>query len=589
MIFHKNYMNIRFFLLTLIYQTCQSIKIGSFSYLLTIKPSTHIRFGDYQINGLIKVSKQLNVSVEKLSKEFITTFKYDHIVEKIKFENPGFINIFLHPKWIADHINNIITLPNFGIITNQPQTVVVDYSSPNIAKEMHVGHLRSTVIGDSVARILSFLGHKVIRANHIGDWGTQFGMIIAYIKNHKPHSFPLKNIHKLSTLESFYRSAKKQYDNDPNFAKLARNYVVKLQKGDNNCQQLWKYLVDISVLNNQKLYLKLNISLTKQDIKGESSYKNMLPNIVNDLKNKKIAIVSNNAIIVPFNNSYINKDKTLFGVIIQKQDGGYLYSTTDIACIRYRCEILKADRIIYYTDSRQKQHLMQVWKIADLAGYVKKSVSLEHHICGMLLNKNGKPFQTRSGKSLKLNTLLNESWNRARRLIHNKNPNLGYTKLNKLACIVSVGSIKYAELSKNRTTNYIFNWNNILNFEGNTALYIQYAYTRIFSLFKKLDRSNLQEKYFYIQLHTAEEKLLAVCLLQFNETITIVSDYGTPHILCSYLYKLSVLFSSFYERCPILTENNINTKCSRLQLSLFTAHILKKGLNLLGIKTPEYM
>lgn len=582
-------MNIQNFLLKHIHQACQLTRIKSLSHLITIQPSTHIRFGDYQINGLITISKTLKIPIKKLAEEIISVFCCKNIAQTIKFENPGFINIFLKPKWIEEQINHISLLSNFGIIAKKIQTIVIDYSSPNIAKEMHVGHLRSTVIGDSVARVLSFLGHKVIRVNHIGDWGTQFGMIIAYIKKNKPYYFPLKKTHTLSILEKYYQSAKKQYDNDPIFAKLARHYVVKLQAGDTECHRLWRYLVNISILNNQKLYKKLNITLKKTDIKGESTYHSMLSDIVKDLRTKKLAILSNNAIVVPLENYYINKYHTSFGVIIQKKDGGYLYSTTDIACIKYRCEILHADRIIYYTDSRQQQHLMQAKKIADLAGYTKKSILLEHHICGMLLQKNNKPFQTRSGNTLKLITLLDEAFNRAYRIIYHKNPNLRYTQLNKLAHIISVGAIKYAELSKNRTTNYIFNWNNILNFEGNTALYIQYAYTRIFSIFKKLNRLELKKQYFYIRLYKREEILLAICLLKLHETIVTVAKYGTPHILCSYLHKTSVLFSSFYENCPILTEKNIYIKCSRLQLSLFTAHVLKTGLNLLGIKTSEYM
>lgn len=582
-------MNIQNFLLKCMLQACQVLKIESVSYALIVKPSSHIQFGDYQINGLINMSKKLNISTEQLAQKLIAAFNNDHIVKKIKFEKPGFINIFLKSEWIANQINNITELPNFGIITDNPKTIIIDYSGPNIAKEMHVGHLRSTVIGDSIVRILSFLGHKVIRVNHIGDWGTQFGMMIAYIKHNKPKFSLSKKNHKLSVLEHFYQAAQKQYNNDPKFSKLARDYVVKLQNGDNYCQKLWRYLVNLSILNNQKLYSKLNITLKITDIKGESSYHHMLSNIITDLKKKKLAIISDNAVIVPMKHSYTNKHNISFGVIIQKKDGGYLYSTTDIACIKYRCKILKADRIIYYTDSRQKQHLMQAWKIANLAGYIKKSVSLEHHMCGMLLNKNGKPFKTRSGDTLKLTTFLNKAFSKAYYLIHQKNPKLGYSKLSKLAHIISIGSIKYAELSRNRTTNYIFNWNNILNFEGNTALYIQYAYTRIFSIFKKLNRSNLNKTSLHIKLYTQEEKRLAISLLQFNETIFIVADKGTPHLLCSYLYKVSILFSLFYEHCPILSEKEIHIQYSRLQLSLFTAHILKKGLNLLGIKTPEYM
>lgn len=583
-------MNIQKFLLKHLYQTFILIKIQSFSNLISIHPSKHIKFGNYQVNGLITVSKHLDISIETLANTIIQSLNLNEVAEIIKFEKPGFINIFLKKRWIENQINNIFLLPNFGITIIKPQTIIIDYSSPNIAKEMHVGHLRSTIIGDSIARILSYLRHNVIRVNHIGDWGTQFGMLIAYIKKYKPNNFLLNKTHNtLSTVEYFYQNAKKEYDINPTFADTARNYVVKLQQGDSECNQIWKYLVDISISNNQKLYSRLNITLKKKNILGESAYHNMIPDIISDLKNKKIAIKSNNAIVVLMKQNNINQNDSNFGVIIQKKDGGYLYSTTDIACIKYRCETLQADRIIYYTDSRQKQHLTQAWEIANRAGYIKKSMSFEHHICGMLLKKNGKPFQTRSGNVLKLTTLLDEALERAHLLIHKKNPYLGHNKIRKLAHIISIGAIKYAELSKNRTTNYIFNWDNVLNFEGNTALYIQYAYTRICSICKKFKPLHLLDKNYSIQLNSSEEIKLATNLLQFNEIIDTVANQGTPHILCSYLHQLASSFSSFYEHCPILTIQNIHIKYSRLKLAKFTAHTLKQGLHLLGIKTSEYM
>lgn len=582
-------MNIQRFLLKHIYQAFISINIEPFFHLIQIHPSTHIKFGNYQINGLIIVSKNLNIPIEKLSEILLKTLKLNNVAEMIQFEKPGFINIFLKTQWIENQINNIVSLPRFGITITKPQNIIIDYSSPNIAKEMHVGHLRSTVIGDSIARILSYLGHHIIRVNHIGDWGTQFGMIIAYIKKYNIHTFSINTIQTLSIIEYFYREAKKEYDTNPEFAESARNYVVKLQQNDPECHKIWKYLVNISISNNQKLYTRLNITLKRKDIMGESAYRNMLPDIITDLKNKNIAVKSNNALVVFLNKTNINHSHSNFGVIIQKKDGGYLYSTTDIACIKYRCKILNADRIIYYTDSRQKQHLIQAWEIANKAGYITKLVSLEHHACGMLLGKDGKPFKTRSGNALKLTTLLDEAWNRAHILIRKKNPHLKYNKIHKLTHIISIGAIKYSELSKNRTTNYIFNWDNMLNFEGNTAPYIQYAYTRISSILKKINQSILQNKNYSIKLNSKEEISLAIYLLQFHETIDTVSKKGTPHLLCAYLYKLSTSFSLFYENCPILTINNTYIKYSRLKLAQLTACVLKKGLHLLGIKTSEYM
>lgn len=582
-------MNIQTFLLEKINQTLNKIGIQDFSNLIKIQQTNKKKFGNYQINGLITISKIINIPTEKFIKNVINFLNLNYIAEKIKTEQPGFINIFLNPKWIEDQINHIFFSPRLGISSINPQIIIIDYSSPNVAKEMHVGHLRSTVIGDSVARILSFLGHKVIKVNHIGDWGTQFGMLIAYIEKNKHHKSIFNQTISIARLEHFYQKAKIQYDNNPDFAKLARAYVVKLQKGDKYCHEIWKNLVKISILNNQKIYSRLHITLKENDIMGESLYHSLLPDIITDLTNKGLAVVNNGAVVVFIKNSS-NKLGKPFGVIIKKQDGAYLYSTTDIACIKYRCEILKANKIIYYTDSRQKQHLLHAWEIAKKSGYAKKSVSLEHHMCGMLLEKNGKPFKTRSGNSLKLITLLDEALKRAHHFILNKNPTLKYDQINKLAYIISIGAIKYSELSKNRTINYIFNWNNILNFNGNTAPYIQYAYTRISSLIRRSLYSNTQLKKNHIILKTQEEISLALCLLQFEETLITTSNKGTPHILCSYLYKLSMLFSIFYENCPIIqNKNNLCLKYSRLKLAILTARILKKGLNLLGIKTTEYM
>ncbi|WHL25232.1 MAG: arginine--tRNA ligase [Candidatus Blochmannia vicinus] len=581
-------MNIQTFLLKKINQALLLITNKSVSNLIKIQQSTKTKFGDYQVNGLINISKKLHIPVEELAKKIIELIDLNNIAQTTKIEQPGFINIFLNTKWISHQINSIFSAPRLGITPVTPKTIVIDYSSPNIAKEMHVGHLRSTVIGDSVARVLSFLGHNVIRANHIGDWGTQFGMLIAYIEKNVHPKFLLNKSIELSKLENFYQEAKKMYDIDPDFAELSRNYVLKLQKGNKYCCQIWQRLVDISISNNQNIYMRLNVTLKKSDIIGESFYNNMLPDIVSDLKNKGLAITSNGAIVVPLKN-YNNKNDTPFGVIIQKKDGAYLYSTTDIACIKYRCKILHADRIIYYIDSRQKQHIMQAQEIAHKAGYLDKSVLLEHHICGMLLGKDKKPFKTRTGNALKLKTLLDEALKRARLLILSKNSNLKYAQINKLAHIISIGAIKYSELSKNRIINYIFDWNNMLKFEGNTAPYIQYACTRIFSIFERSKKIDFQLKQNHIQLETQEEKLLAICLLQFEETITTVANQGTPHMLCSYLYKLSVLFSSFYEHCPIIKVANTHIKYSRLKLALITVRILKKGLNLLGIKTVKHM
>lgn len=321
---------------------------------------------------------------------------------------------------------------------------MVDYSAPNVAKEMHVGHLRSTIIGDAAVRTLEFLGHKVIRANHVGDWGTQFGMLIAWLEKQQQEN---AGEMELADLEGFYRDAKKHYDEDEEFAERARNYVVKLQSGDEYFREMWRKLVDITMTQNQITYDRLNVTLTRDDVMGESLYNPMLPGIVADLKAKGLAVESEGATVV-FLDEFKNKEGEPMGVIIQKKDGGYLYTTTDIACAKYRYETLHADRVLYYIDSRQHQHLMQAWAIVRKAGYVPESVPLEHHMFGMMLGKDGKPFKTRAGGTVKLADLLDEATERARRLVAEKNPDMPADELEKLANAVGIGAVKYADLSK---------------------------------------------------------------------------------------------------------------------------------------------
>ncbi|UDG81671.1 Arginine--tRNA ligase [Candidatus Profftia lariciata] len=549
-----------------------------------VRKSLKGKFGHYQINGIMSIAKQMGIAPRQLATQVLINLNIDSIASNIEIAGPGFINISLDYQWVAKQIKFALADDHLGITRITPQTIIVDYSSPNIAKEMHVGHLRSTIIGDASVRTLEFLGHNVIRANHVGDWGTQFGMLIAYIKNMQSQDI---NDMDLAYLESCYRAAKKKYDHDVKFAESARSYVVKLQKGEKYCRKIWHKLVDITMSQNQINYNRLNVTLTKNDIMGESLYNNMLPEIVDDLKKKGLAINKEGAVVV-FLDEYKNKKGNAMGVIIQKKDGGYLYVTSDIACAKYRYETLNADRVLYYIDSRQQQHLIQAWTIVRKAGYVPESVSFEHHMFGMMLDKDGKPFKTRSGSNIKLSDLLDEAIKRAGQLISTKNPKVSGKELSQIIEIVGIGAIKYADLSKNRTTNYIFNWDNILTFEGNTAPYIQYAYTRISSIFKRVNFYNnwLNSNIILTEDH---EKYLAVCLIQFEETIIQVAREGAAHVMCTYLYNLAALFSIFYEQCPILTAKNKEQYDSRLQLASLTAKTLKIGLNTLGIETVERM
>lgn len=550
-----------------------------------VRQSAKIQFGDYQANGVMAVAKKLGMAPRQLAEQVLTHLDLNGIANKVEIAGPGFINIFLDPAFLADNVNSALASDRLGVAQPQAQTIVVDYSAPNVAKEMHVGHLRSTIIGDAAVRTLEFLGHKVIRANHVGDWGTQFGMLIAWLEKQQQEN---AGEMELSDLEGFYRDAKKHYDEDEVFAERARSYVVKLQGGDEYFRQMWRQLVDITMSQNQITYDRLNVTLTRDDVMGESLYNPMLPGIVADLKAKGLACESEGATVV-FLDEYKNKEGEPMGVIIQKKDGGYLYTTTDIACAKYRYETLHADRVLYYIDSRQHQHLMQAWTIVRKAGYVPDSVPLEHHMFGMMLGKDGKPFKTRAGGTVKLADLLDEALERARRLVAEKNPDMPADELEKLANAVGIGAVKYADLSKNRTTDYVFDWDNMLAFEGNTAPYMQYAYTRVLSVFRKAEIDEQALAAAPVILTEDREAQLAARLLQFEETLTVVAREGTPHVMCAYLYDLAGLFSGFYEHCPILAAENETTRNSRLKLAQLTARTLKQGLDTLGIETVERM
>ncbi|MGV3002410.1 arginine--tRNA ligase [Vibrio sp. E150_018] len=550
-----------------------------------VRQSAKAQFGDYQANGVMGVAKKLGMNPREFAQKVIDVLDLDGIAIKAEIAGPGFINIFLDPAFLAKQASAALSDERLGVATQEQQTIVADYSAPNVAKEMHVGHLRSTIIGDAVVRTLEFLGHKVIRANHIGDWGTQFGMLIANLERVEKEQGEVSM--ELADLEGFYRESKKLYDEDEAFAERARGYVVKLQGGDEHCAKMWKKLVDVTMIQNQRNYDRLNVSLSRDNVMGESMYNDMLPAIVADLKAQSLAVEDDGAQVV-FLNEYKNKDGEPMGVIVQKRDGGYLYTTTDIACAKYRYETLGADRVLYFIDSRQHQHLMQAWTIVRKAGYVPESVSLEHHAFGMMLGKDGRPFKTRAGGTVRLADLLDEATERAQKLIEDKNPELSTEEKANIANTVAMAAVKYSDLSKHRTTDYIFDWDNMLAFEGNTAPYMQYAYTRVASIFAKagIDMNSLSGD---IMVGDDKETALISKLLQFDEAVTSVAREGQPHLMCSYLFELAGQFSSFYEACPILSAEDEAVKQSRLKLAALTAKTIKQGLDLLGIETLERM
>lgn len=550
-----------------------------------VRQSAKAQFGDYQANGVMGAAKRLGTNPREFAQKVINTLDLDGIASKTEIAGPGFINIFLKEEFIAEQAEKALADARLGVTAEQTKNIVADYSAPNVAKEMHVGHLRSTIIGDAVVRTLEFLGHNVIRANHIGDWGTQFGMLIANLERKQKDGNEISM--ELSDLEGFYRESKVLYDEDEEFAKTARNYVVKLQSGDEFCVDMWKKLVEVTMEQNQRNYDRLNVSLSNDNIMGESMYNDMLAGIVADLKDKGLAKEDDGAQVV-FLDEYKNKDGEPMGVIVQKRDGGFLYTTTDIACAKYRYEQLNADRVLYFIDSRQHQHLMQAWTIVRKAGYVPEEVSLEHHAFGMMLGKDGRPFKTRAGGTVRLADLLDEADERASKLIESKNPELDQTEKTNIAKTVATAAVKYADLSKHRTTDYVFDWDNMLAFEGNTAPYMQYAYTRVASIFAKANIS-MDELSGEIIIGDAKEKALIAKLLQFEEAVHSVAREGQPHIMCNYLFELAGQFSSFYEACPILVAEKEEVKNSRLKMAALTAKTIKLGLSLLGIETLERM
>ncbi|MPW30112.1 arginine--tRNA ligase [Agarivorans sp. B2Z047] len=544
--------------------------------------------GDLATNLALMAAKPAGKNPRELAQLIVDNLPASALVEKTAIAGPGFINFYLNNDWLASQVEAMASSPTANVKpADKAQTIVVDYSAPNVAKEMHVGHLRSTIIGDAVVRTLEFLGHKVVRANHIGDWGTQFGMLIANLEEVEARGTDAGDI-ELADLEVFYRESKARYDSDEVFAERARNYVVKLQSGDEYCNIMWRKLVDITLSHNQAVYDRLNVSLTKDDVMGESMYNPMLNDVVADLKQQGLAVEDNGATVV-FLDEYKNKDGDPMGVIIQKKDGGFLYTTTDIACAKYRYQNLNADRVLYFIDSRQHQHLMQAWNIVRKAGYVPEEVPLEHHAFGMMLGKDGRPFKTRSGGTVKLVDLLEEAEQRAQTIVAEKSRDLDAEQQVVAAKAIAMGAVKYADLSKNRTTDYIFDWENMLAFNGNTAPYLQYAYTRIQSIIRRseVDVANLQQA---ISLEQDAEIALAQKLIQFSDAVHNVANKGMPHMMCNYLYELAGAFMTFYEACPILKDDvAADTKSSRLRLASLTAKVLDQGLSLLGIETLERM
>ena len=539
---------------------------------IPVSEATKPEFGDFQFNGAMALAKALKKNPREIAATIVENLDLSGVVNKAEIAGPGFINLWLNPEWVARSCENAQTNERLGIGKREnPIKVVVDYSGPNMAKQMHVGHLRSTIIGDTLANLLDFLGDEVIRQNHIGDWGTQFGMLIAYLEEMgEDGSGSLKD------LEQFYKDAKARFDADAAFADKAREYVVKIQSGDAHCLTLWKKFIDISLGHCEEVYEKLDVKLTRDDVRAESFYNESLAKVLTDLDKAGMLTESDGAQCV-----FLEGDE--IPVIVQKGDGGYLYATTDLAALYYRANVLGAKRISYVVDARQSGHFKQVFRVAKEAGFVPEDVRLEHIAFGTMMDKSGKPFKTRDGGTVKLIDLLDEAVVRAKEAITAKD-DYSEEELERIARIVGIGAVKYADLAINRESNYIFDWDKMLSFEGNTSLYMQYAYARIQSIFRKYGKALEGE----IVIGDALEHRLAVMLLRFEDILERAAEDAAPNQITSYLYELVTLFMRFYERNPILKEGvDEQTRASRLLLADLTAKTIKQGLDILGIQVVD--
>ncbi len=570
-----------------------------------VRPSTDPKFGDYQANGVMALAKKLKTNPRKLAEQVVNNLDLSDICEPPEVAGPGFINLRLKPEFLADRLLEINKhIASLGIDKAAvPKTIVVDFSSPNIAKQMHVGHLRSTIIGDCICRILEFLGHKVIRQNHIGDWGLQMGMVVYAVEEeaawptdnedqdiqHLPDTADLS----LEDFERYYKRVTQLVETDPRVADKVRALTVALHAGDEWTRIVWKRACKITLEQCYQLYQYLKVNLRNRDTRGESAYDDDLPTIVEDLKKSGLAKESDGAICV-FPDGFKNKEGEPLPFIIRKSDGAYLYATTDLAALRYRVDKLDADAIIYVTDSRQKLHFEMLFAVVKMAGWVSDDIELSHVMFGSVLGEDGTPLKARSGENVKLKELLDEATERAKQVVEEKSPELSEKKKKQIAQAVGIGAVKYADYSNNRTSDYVFSFDKMLAMDGNTAPYMQYAYARIKSIERKAQTKDVDIEDELAGLQTlsltdSAELDLAKYLIRYGEAIQAAAADYRPNYLTAYLYELAQKFSVFYTNCPVLKAEQ-GKRPTRLLLCDLTAKTIKHGLSeLLGIEVVEQM
>src|SRR5580693_8887917 len=571
-----------------------------------IRPSA---FADFQANAALPLAKRVGRPPREVAAELAARLDVTGLCTEPAVSGPGFINLTLRDDWIAAQASAMLGDDRLGLApAAEPQTVVVEYSSPNIAKEMHVGHLRTTIVGDAIARSLEFAGHRVIRDNHVGDWGTQFGMLIEYLRDVGEESAEAGSLR--TDPNAFYQAARRRFDSDPVFADRARKRVVDLQGGDPGTLQLWQELVDLSKDYLHRVYGRLAVTLTDDDIKGESFYNNMLADTVARLEEEGIAVHSDGALCA-FPPGFTGREGRPMPVIIRKSDGGYNYSTTDLATIRYRVDELHVDRAIYVVGSDQTLHFQLVFAVAREAGWIPPGASFEHAQVGLVLGPDGNRLRTRSGDNVQLSELLAEAVERARAILDELDAAARFdaAELDAVAEAVGIGAVKYADLSTARESAYVFDWDRMISFRGNTGPYLQYATARIRSIFRRAadgpaadgpaagtgaDAAAAADAEATahggaVAVTAGPERALALKLLGFGAVITGVGETAEPHRLCGYLFEVASLFTTFYEECPVLKAESASLRASRLALCALTHDVLTTGLGLLGVPVPERM
>jgi arginyl-tRNA synthetase len=550
-----------------------------------VRRSQSDRFGDFQMNGAMGLAKRVGRPPRDVAAAIVEKVDLSDVAASVEIAGPGFVNVTLLASWLGAAVEAATADVRSGVgSAGVVETVVVDYSSPNVAKEMHVGHLRSTVIGDALVRVLSYVGHRVVRQNHLGDWGTQFGMLIEHLTSVGSDGGSIEDLNAL------YREASERFKADPAFAERARRRVVELQGGDEAALSLWRGLVAESQRHFEAAYEQLGVTVTADDVRGESFYNDMLDDTVAELESLGLLRMDAGALCA-FPAGFVGRDGSPLPLIVRKSDGGYGYAATDLAALRYRVRELGATRVAYVVDARQSSHFAMVFAVAEQAGWLGEGpgrARAEHVAFGTILGPDGRPFRTREGDTVRLAELLSEAIERAAAVVAEKSGDLPEQEQRLVARAVGIGGVKYADLANDRVKDYVFDWDRMLAKEGNTAPYLQYAHARIKSMLARAELEGFAAGGPVVVEHPAE-RALALQLLGFDEAVQVTALHLEPHRLCTYLFELASAFTTFYEGCPVLRAESDGVRASRLLLAGLTARVLRVGLDLLGIETPDRM